>query len=163
MKSSSRTTYYPEIPTQVVTILTGVTQERRGELQVEDYYQALTDPQALQLDTRLEDLDLLYFSDYGTGYIYSVRVKEASLVTLPPPARSHPQCDKNNHVGVQAYAIRRQHVQGNIMPCTIQLHVPTKFLLFSVLISVRSCKVMWFVSSVSSVENGSNQLRSPEA
>ncbi|CAM9233744.1 unnamed protein product [Ectocarpus sp. 13 AM-2016] len=56
----------------IVTILSGVTQERRGELQIEDYYQALTDPQALQLDTRLEDLDLLYFSDYGTGYIYSV-------------------------------------------------------------------------------------------
>ncbi|CAB1097443.1 unnamed protein product [Ectocarpus sp. CCAP 1310/34] len=56
----------------IVTILSGVTQERRGELRVEDYYQTLTDPQALQLDTRLEDLDLLYFSDYGTGYIYSV-------------------------------------------------------------------------------------------
>lgn len=57
---------------QITTILTGVTQERRGVLVVEEYYQTLIDPQALQLDTRLEDLNLLYFSDYGTGYIYSV-------------------------------------------------------------------------------------------
>lgn len=49
-----------------------MTQERRGVLDVEEYYQTLIDPQALQLDTRLEDLNLLYFSDYGTGYIYSV-------------------------------------------------------------------------------------------
>lgn len=58
---------------QITTMLSGVTQERRGDIVVEDYYQPLMDPQALQLDTRREDLDVLYFSDYGTGYIYSVR------------------------------------------------------------------------------------------
>lgn len=91
--TSSSTVTKTEIPTQIVTILSGVTQERRGDLQVEDYYQALTDPQALQLDTRLEDLDLLYFSDYGTGYIYSVRAKETCLVT-PPPANPTPSATK---------------------------------------------------------------------
>lgn len=53
-------------------MLSGVTQERRGDLGVEDYYQPLINPQALQLDSRQEDLDLLFFSDYDTGYIYSV-------------------------------------------------------------------------------------------
>lgn len=46
-------------------------QERMGDLGVESYYQSLINPQALQLDTRVDDLDLLYFSDYGTGYIYT--------------------------------------------------------------------------------------------
>lgn len=58
---------------QITTILSGVTQERRGDLFVEEFYQSLIDPQALQFDTRREDLDVLFFSDFGTGYIYTVR------------------------------------------------------------------------------------------
>lgn len=57
----------------MTAILSGVVQQRRGPLNTEDYYQPLIDPQSLQLDSRQEDLGLLYLSDYGTGYIYSVR------------------------------------------------------------------------------------------
>lgn len=53
-------------------MLSGLIQQRRGPIDVEDYYQPLVNPQALQLDSRQEDLGLLYFSDYDTGYIYSV-------------------------------------------------------------------------------------------
>lgn len=56
-----------------MTILEGVTQERRGALQIESYFQRLLSPQGLQLDTRNEDLGILYLSDYDTGYIYTVR------------------------------------------------------------------------------------------
>ena len=58
--------------TQITTLLSGAIQQRMGPIEVEDYYQPLMDPQALQLDTRQDDLGLLYLSDYGTGYIYSV-------------------------------------------------------------------------------------------
>eukprot|EP00904_Undaria_pinnatifida_P009613 jgi/Undpi1/5782/HiC_scaffold_2.g01056.m1 len=58
---------------RVETILKGVTQQRRGAISVESYYQHLLNPQALQFDTREEDLDVLYFSDYDTGYIYEVK------------------------------------------------------------------------------------------
>lgn len=50
----------------------GVTQKRRGAISVESYYQHLLNPQALQFDSREDDLDLLYFSDSDTGYIYKV-------------------------------------------------------------------------------------------
>lgn len=55
------------------TILVGVYQERTGDLGVETYFQDLLNPQSLQFDSREEDLSLLFFSDYDTGYIYTVR------------------------------------------------------------------------------------------
>lgn len=58
---------------QLTTIVSGVIQQRRGVIDIEDYYQPLISPEAVQLDSRQEDQDLLYFSDYFTGYIYSVR------------------------------------------------------------------------------------------
>lgn len=57
---------------KISTILRGVTQQRRGVISVESYYQHLLNPQALQFDSRDDDLDKLYFSDYDTGYIYKV-------------------------------------------------------------------------------------------
>lgn len=64
---------------QLTTIVSGVIQQRRGAIDVEDYYQPLISPQAIQLDSRQEELGLLYFSDYDTGYIYSVRWMRVAL------------------------------------------------------------------------------------
>lgn len=57
------------------TIVEGVWQERRAGVEIETYYQPLLSPQSLQFDTREEDLGMLYFSDFETGYIYTVRVQ----------------------------------------------------------------------------------------
>lgn len=62
---------------QITTILRGVTQERRGDLGIESYQRKLLNPQALQFDTRIESLSVLYFSDYETGYIYKVGAWES--------------------------------------------------------------------------------------
>lgn len=61
--------------TQVSTILSGVYQERLGELGVETYYQPLLSPQSLQFETRDDELRILYFADYETGYIYKVNAR----------------------------------------------------------------------------------------
>ncbi len=67
-RARARSAHY----SQLTTLLSGVIQQRQGPFDIEDYFQPLLDPQALQLDTRREDLGLLYISDYGTGYIYAV-------------------------------------------------------------------------------------------
>ena len=58
---------------QVTTILTGVTQQRKNDLPTQTYFQYLGSPQGLQLDTsNVDNLTSLFFSDYETGYIYTV-------------------------------------------------------------------------------------------
>lgn len=69
---------------QIETILRGVTQQRQGVIGVESYYQYLLNPQALQFDTREDELDILYFSDYDTGYIYKVTGMVAMSALLLP-------------------------------------------------------------------------------
>ncbi|CAM9626258.1 unnamed protein product, partial [Choristocarpus tenellus] len=65
---------------QVTPIVKGVIQVRFGELSLEKYFQPLMSPQAIQIDTRDPDQDVLFFSDMETGFIYKVLTNGSNAV-----------------------------------------------------------------------------------